>query len=390
MTNENDDNKNIVKKIVVIHPGSFEADRDEEGLGLGLGGPPSKPISVRTRSLSFSGPVRRDDYLCVSASPAASFLSEFTHKDDNFDVPVFSEGKIVRNYLIGQILGGGGFSECREAYALDRSSKSTLFPEKVALKIVSDPRYAADFRRELQIWKSLDHPNILPLLEYFAVNNYQVAVSVLAEKGNLQNYVAKHGKITEMFACDIFSQVVQAVQYLHETMNTAHLDLKLENILLTKDDSVYLCDFGMSYSPEIVGITSSESTTSDISGQFCSGSITSLPPETLLSDFSPNLDDEDPEVYELFMKKKQDVWALGVLLYAMIVGKLPFSDEYMPRLQHSIISCTYEFPSDSVMSTECRTLISKILVSNPKNRPSISDIVNSSWVVNCSRRNHKQ
>lgn len=336
---------------------------------------PAKPISMRGRSLSFSAPIHRDAYTSQPESPAARYLSEFSYRDDFYDIPEFEEGMVINNYLLGQRLGGGAYSECREAYILNyKDSNNSSIPNKVALKIITDPRYLATFRREIQIWSKLSHPNILPLIESFSGDGYIVAASVLAEHGNLHAYISKNGKLYENLALRWFKQIVSAIHYLHEVEKIVHLDVKLENILLRKNDDIYLCDFGMSTGE---GFPNFEDLleTFDGNDQFCSGSVTSLPPE-VLSSSSTSVKSNCENAFEI--KKKQDIWALGVTLYAMITGRLPFNDDFLPRLQHSIVFGDYKpLPEDT--PGEVKTLISNLLSKNPENRPSTKQIMDTAW-----------
>lgn len=358
MKRQDDDTKKI------IHPGIFVSENQESA---------AKPISMRGRSLSFSAPVSRDTYASLPESPATKYLAEFTFRDDFYDIPEFEEGMVINNYLIGQKIGGGVYSECREGYILD--CKDSNIPDKVALKIITDPRYMSTFKKELQIWSKLNHPNILPLIDSFSGDGYLIAVSILAENGNLQSFISKNGKLSEEITFGLFKQILSAVHYLHEIENIVHLDIKLENILLRKNCEIYLCDFGMSVMAGNSAINE-KLNTFDIDDQFCSGSVTSLPPE-VLSSSNTSVNSSDQNSFDL--KKKQDVWALGVTLYAMITGNLPFSDEFLPRLQYSIVTGEYK-PLPDYVSSEVKSLISQLLLKNPDERPSIKDILKDPWV----------
>ena len=353
------------KKRVVIHPGKFEINAKNE---------PAKPISMRGRSLSFSAPVHRDVFSGLSQSPAAKYLAEFAYKDDFYDVQDFEEGTVIQNYLLGQTLGGGVYSECREAYILNHKDAANI-PDKVALKIITDPRYLAIFKREVKTWSRFRHPNILPLIESFSGDGYMIAASILAENGNLHSYIANNGKLPEEEAQNIFKQIIHAVHYLHEEEKIVHLDIKLENILVRKNFKIYLCDFGtcikLGDPEDDDGILST-----DNNEQFCSGSVTSLPPEVFLSSIT-SFECLSDELFEL--KKKQDIWALGIILYAMISGKLPFSDDFLPRLQRSITSETYKPLPDDVCP-KVKLLISKLLSKNPEDRPSIQELIVHPWI----------
>ena len=115
--------------------------------------------------------------------------------------------------------------------------------------------------------------------------------------------------------------------------------------------------------------------TFDGKDQFCSGSVTSLPPE-VLSSSNASIKPSYENGFE--SKKKQDIWALGVVLYAMITGRLPFNDDFLPRLQHSIVFGDYKpLPEDT--PRYIKTIISNFLSKNPKDRPSIKQITESAW-----------
>lgn len=332
---------------------------------------PSKPISMRGRSLSFSAPIHRDICSSLPESPASKFLAEFLYKDDIYETPQFEDGTALNQYVVGQTLGGGAYSVCREAYVLNnRESSGSNIPDKVALKIITDPRYMQIFKKELIIWSHLRHPNILPLLDSFSGEGYMVAVSVLAEFGNLQAFISKNGKMTEDMALRLFGQIVSAVHYLHDSEKIAHLDIKLENILFRKNHDIYLCDFGTSFKfsnsfkmPEILDEADNN--------QFCIGSVTSLPPEVFSSSFI-SIKCSLEESFE--MKKRQDIWALGICLYAMVTGRLPFNDEFLPRLQYSILSGKYR-PIPDTVSIGIKVLISKLLSKIPEERPSIKEVL---------------
>lgn len=365
--------ENPEKKKFIIYPGKSDCENKSSNQ--------AKPIYMRGRSLSFSAPVHRDIDIFSNQpeSPAVKFLSEFSHRDDFYDTPEFEEGTVIGNFLVGQTLGGGAYSVCREAYILnykDLDLNNSNIPDKVALKIITDPRHLATFRREIEIWSRLNHPHILPLIEKISGDGYVLAVSILAENGNLHSYISKNGKLDESLALRWFKQLASATGYLHEIEKIVHLDIKLENILLRKNGDIYLCDFGMS-SGEGIPDLEDLLDTFDGNDQFCSGSVTSLPPEVLSSSRTSFKSGGDRSSFEI--KKKQDIWALGVTLYAMIAGRLPFSDEFLPRLQHSIVFGYYKpLPEDT--SSDIISLISDLLSKTPENRPSIKQIMEGPWL----------
>ncbi len=377
MNDKNDEFENV---SVLLYDDIEEESSDDHYLGGSQLA--SKPIPMRNRSLSYSAPIDKDIYQVISQSPASKYLSEFTsHRDDSFGLEGFNEGRVVGNYLIGPVVGGGGFGQCRQAYVINRSLRSNKLPEKAALKIVTDPRCFRDFKKEVTLWRQLHHPNILPLMDYCAGPNFKIAVSPFVEGGNLQEYLAQKGTLAEEEAKLIFGKICEGIRYLHHDCRIAHLDVKLENILVLPcspdEKKVFICDFGLSRAADNERNKSNSPDLLECNDLFCSGSITSLPPEVLTTDTSSV--SEVPSTFE--QKKKQDIWALGVLLYALVCGKLPFYDQFMPRLQHSIITGNYPAPPDH-LSSALKHLISSLLNTNAHDRPDIKEVLNSTWFHN--------
>jgi serine/threonine protein kinase len=374
--------KEEFKNVSVLLFGDVDEESSDEYFGDS--NLTSKPIPIRNRSLSYSAPINRDAYTQISQSPATQYLSEFiAHRDDSFGLEGFNEGRVVGNYLIGPVVGGGGFGQCRQAYVINRNICAKNFPEKAALKIITDPRCFRDFEKEVTIWRRLNHPNILPLIDYCVGPNYKIAVSPLIEGSNLQELLTEKGKLTEEEAKTIFEKICQGIRYLHNECSIAHLDIKLENVLIIPATprhsvQVFICDFGLSSCGTddkwSKGIDNNPDEFNDL---FCSGSITSLPPEVLSTNSSSNSEQHNFNSFE--QKKKQDIWGLGVLLYALVCGKLPFYDQFMPRLQHSIITGCYPEPPNQ-LSFELKELISSLLNVNSHERPDINAILNHNWL----------
>jgi serine/threonine protein kinase len=164
----------------------------------------------------------------------------------------------------------------------------------------------------------------------------------------LYNYLLNHGPLPVERARRIFAQLVGAVAYVH-SKSCVHRDLKLENILLDKHENVKLCDFG--FTREYEGKASYLQT-------FC-GTICYSAPEMLKG--------------EKYAGEKVDVWSLGIILYALLAGELPFDEDDEQETKKRILAeepkYNDRFPEDA------RALVSVLLSKRPLLRPSLADIL---------------
>lgn len=299
-------------------------------------------------------------------SPAASFLAGFAFSpmsnQTEEDVEVEQEGDEIDDYVLDKIIGYGGFATVRKGFRVSDG-------QKVAIKIIrKSQQQDLDLRleRELSIWRTLDHPNIVCLQKVLETDNATYLICDYCAGGSLLDKLKK--PMTEAEARDIFVQLCRAVEYLHHEAKVCHKDLKLENILFDQENRVKLCDFGLAIcqqplklnpatqlplSPEIVDEL-----------ECAAGSLAYAAPEQIKSK-------------KAISCPSTDIWSLGVILYALVTARLPFADDFDLRLQQKILEGQYEMPSG--ISTSLQDLIRNCLSLKPETRFNIHHVLQSSW-----------
>ncbi|CAO3646003.1 unnamed protein product [Mucor hiemalis] len=198
----------------------------------------------------------------------------------------------------------------------------------------------------------LHHPFIASLKEMIILDPYYYLFMEYVNGGQLLDYIISHGKLKEKQARRFARQILSALDCCHRN-SIVHRDLKIENILISQSGNIKIIDFGLSnlFSPR-----SSLST-------FC-GSLYFAAPELLNAKAYTG-----PEV---------DVWSFGVVLYVLVCGKVPFDDQNMPALHEKIKRGVVDYPSH--LSTDCKSVLSRMLVTNPTHRATISEITIHPWL----------
>ncbi|XP_065257784.1 serine/threonine-protein kinase MARK1 isoform X1 [Emys orbicularis] len=200
--------------------------------------------------------------------------------------------------------------------------------------------------------KILNHPSIVKLFEVIETEKTLYLVMEYASGGEVFDYLVAHGRMKEKEARAKFRQIVSAVQYCHQKC-IVHRDLKAENLLLDADMNIKIADFGFS----------NEFTIGNKLDTFCGSPPYAAP--------------------ELFQGKKYDgpevdVWSLGVILYTLVSGSLPFDGQNLKELRERVLRGKYRIPF--YMSTDCENLLKKLLVLNPIKRGSLEQIMKDRWM----------
>ena len=261
------------------------------------------------------------------------------------------------SYKIEETIGEGTYGKVKLATHIKLN-------EKVAIKFINKKRLTNKgdderIKNEIKIITKLNHPNILKAFEVFEddINYYIVMERPI--RGDLFNYICSKGRLTMDEASFIFYQLVNGIQYLHEN-KVVHRDMKPENIMLTKDMIVKIGDFGLSKYYK-----STETRLKTNCGSPCYSA-----PEVLRGN--------------RYKPKPVDVWGLGIILYCMVCGELPFEDEREDILVRKVTLCKYNCPL--FVNDIFKNFFKKILCPNPNERITIEQI-KMNCIYNVGRSN---
>ncbi|EHA99388.1 Serine/threonine-protein kinase MARK1 [Heterocephalus glaber] len=255
----------------------------------------------------------------------------------------------IGSYRLQKTIGKGNFAKVKLA-------RHVLTGREVAVKIIDktqlNPTSLQKLFREVRIMKILNHPNIVKLFEVIETEKTLYLIMEYASGGEVFDYLVAHGRMKEKEARAKFRQIVSAVQYCHQKC-IVHRDLKAENLLLDADMNIKIADFGFS----------NEFTVGNKLDTFCGSPPYAAP--------------------ELFQGKKYagpevDVWSLGVILYTLVSGSLPFDGQNLKELRERVLRGKYRIPF--YMSTDCENLLKKLLVLNPVKRGSLEQIMKDRWM----------
>lgn len=253
-------------------------------------------------------------------------------------------------YEIERTIGRGN-------YAVVKLARHRFTKTDVAIKIIDktqlDEANLKKVYREVQILKMLDHPNIIKLYQVMETSNMLYLVSEYAPSGEIFDYIDKHGRLPEPEARCKFWQIIHAVDYCHNK-GIVHRDLKAENLLLDENMNIKIADFGF--------------------GNF-------FRPGMELSTYCGSPPYAAPEVFEgkKYCGPEIDIWSLGVVLYVLVCGILPFDGETLHILRDRVISGRFRIPY--FMSSECESLIRRMLVIDPKKRLTMSQVCQHQWMA---------
>uniref|UniRef100_A0A674B1L4 non-specific serine/threonine protein kinase n=1 Tax=Salmo trutta TaxID=8032 RepID=A0A674B1L4_SALTR len=252
----------------------------------------------------------------------------------------------IGNYRLLKTIGKGNFAKVKLA-------RHILTGREVAIKIIDKTQL-----NPTSLQKVKEKPVLSPywtlhiLFHVIETEKTLYLVMEYASGGEVFDYLVAHGRMKEKEARAKFRQIVSAVQYCHQK-HIVHRDLKAENLLLDADMNIKIADFG--FSNEFVMGSKLDT--------FCGSPPYAAP--------------------ELFQGKKYDgpevdVWSLGVILYTLVSGSLPFDGQNLKELRERVLRGKYRIPF--YMSTDCENLLKRFLVLNPAKRGTLEQIMKDRWI----------
>ncbi|KAL1229228.1 Maternal embryonic leucine zipper kinase [Trichinella pseudospiralis] len=262
-------------------------------------------------------------------------------------------------YELYETIGSGGFAKVKRGVHV-------LTGGSVAIKIMDKKALKKDLPRvktEINALKHLCHQNIGRLYEVIETERKYFLVLEYCTGGELFDYIVKKDGLPEPEARHFFRQIVAAVVFVHE-QGFAHRDLKPENLLLTDDLRLKLIDFGLCAKPEY-GLQDSLNT--------CCGSPAYAAPEIISG--------------KAYYGNETDVWSMGVLLYTLLCGCLPFDDDNITAMYRKIQSGQYKEPTD--VSSNAVNLLRCMLQKDPAKRIKAKELLTHPWVVGDYRQSIK-
>ncbi|XP_051919846.1 serine/threonine-protein kinase BRSK2-like isoform X7 [Hippocampus zosterae] len=229
--------------------------------------------------------------------------------------------------------------------------------QKVAIKIVNREKLSESVlmkvEREIAILKLIEHPHVLKLHDVYENKKYLYLVLEHVSGGELFDYLVKKGRLTPKEARKFFRQIISALDFCH-SHSICHRDLKPENLLLDEKNNIRIADFGMASLQ--VG-------------------------ESLLETSCGSPHYACPEVIrgEKYDGRKADAWSCGVILFALLVGALPFDDDNLRNLLEKVKLGVFHMPH--FIPPECQNLLQGMIEVDASKRLTLEQIQKHSWYL---------
>lgn len=228
-------------------------------------------------------------------------------------------------------------------------SKTALLNSRMSLHSLGEEadRILHSIEREIVIMKLIDHPNIMRLYDVWETSTELYLILEYVEGGELFDYLCSKGRLSKAEALGYFQQIITAIDYCHR-FNIAHRDLKPENLLLDRDKNIKVADFGMAVWQG-----------ADRMLHTACGSPHYAAPEVIMG--------------QAYDGNASDIWSCGVILYALLAGRLPFDDEHLPTLLEKVKIGKFCMPTD--IDSTAQDLIRRMLTKDVKQRITIPEIL---------------
>lgn len=254
-------------------------------------------------------------------------------------------------YILGRTLGTGAYAKVKKAIDLNNHGR------RVAIKIVNKKKAPRDvvhkfLPREVKTLRMIVHDNVIKCYDVIDTDDALYIVMEIADGGDVLDYINKRTRLTESVARLLFHDLLCGIEHCH-TMSIVHRDLKCENLLLSNQMILKISDFG--FARELDGKNLET---------YC-GSYAYAAPEVILG--------------QPYVGEPADIWSMGVILYAMVVGRLPFKDNDVKTLLSEI---SHHITLPSYLTDDVKDLIVRMLTYNPDERATIAQIKCHTWMTN--------
>ncbi|KFW65199.1 Maternal embryonic leucine zipper kinase [Pygoscelis adeliae] len=259
--------------------------------------------------------------------------------------------EILKYYELHETIGTGGFAKVKLAQHL-------LTGEKVAIKIMDKLALGDDLPRvkiEIDAMKNLSHQHVCQLYHVIETSKKIFMVLEYCPGGELFDYIISKDRLSEEEARVFFRQIVSAIAYVH-SQGYAHRDLKPENLLIDEEHNLKLIDFGLCAKPK-GGL--------DYHLNTCCGSPAYAAPELIQG--------------KAYIGSEADIWSMGVLLYALLCGFLPFDDDNVMAVYRKIMRGKYSIPK--WLSPSSTLLLNQMLQVDPKKRITVKHLLSHPWLM---------
>uniref|UniRef100_A0AAQ5ZVA1 Maternal embryonic leucine zipper kinase n=1 Tax=Amphiprion ocellaris TaxID=80972 RepID=A0AAQ5ZVA1_AMPOC len=259
--------------------------------------------------------------------------------------------ELHKYYEVYETIGSGGFAKVK-------LGRHILTGEKVAIKIMNKKDLGDDLPRvkvEIEAMKNLSHQHVCRLYQVIETSTQIFIVLEYCPGGELFDYIIAKDRLSEEETRVFFRQIVSAMAYVH-SQGYAHRDLKPENLLIDGDHNLKLIDFGLCAKPK--GGLSYELMT-------CCGSPAYAAPELIQG--------------KAYIGSEADVWSMGVLLFALLCGYLPFDDDNCMVLYRKIARGKFDNPR--WLSPGSILLLNQMMQVDPKRRVTVRQLLDHPWVM---------
>nr|SVE85404.1 EOG090X03P9 [Daphnia pulicaria] len=265
-------------------------------------------------------------------------------------------GNSIEDYELYEQIGKGGFASVHRAICKGNGIPVAI--KMINKKLMQAANMTERVRQEVAIHSRLSHPSILQLHAFIEDSDFVYLVLDLCENGEFQRYLKSLGHpLNEDETREVMSQLLEGLLYLH-SHHILHRDLSLANLLLTRDMKIKIADFGLA----------TQLNHPDQKHMTMCGTPNYISPEVAT---------RSSHGFEA------DVWGLGCLLYTLLVGRPPFDTDAVKSTLTRVVMADYKLPV--TLSAEAKDLIQRLLKKNPKERPTLMEVMKHPFM---NKRSH--